>query len=223
MISREQLAGSRLSIAGGPQHDARRSSVENLMEQPFKDKQPVESEQDGPLEIAMVGDLTDNASDLHERLLAVPAGGECTLYFDSPGGSPYCATSLMNLILLRKLQATGIVTGECSSAALWPLAACQTRIVTPYSVLLFHHMRWQSEEHVQLNEATEWARHFAQLERQMDHLLAQLFDVPPARLEQWVQEGRYVTGSEFAEAGLGKLLDPSELLRTRLPSALATL
>ncbi len=70
--------------------------------------------------------------------------------------------SLMTLMLVRGVRATGIVTGECSSAALWPFAACVRRLVTPYSVLLFHPMKWQSEEHVGLAEAAEWARHFRQ-------------------------------------------------------------
>ena len=95
---------------------------------------------DGPVEISLVGDLTDNEGDLTEKLLNVEPGGECILYIDSPGGSPYCAVSLMSLILLRDLNATGIVTGECSSAALWPFAACRRRLVTAYSVLLFHPM-----------------------------------------------------------------------------------
>src|SRR3990172_449553 len=69
---------------------------------------------EGPIEIAFVGDLTDNEGDLTEKLLAVQPGGECTLFFDSPGGSPYCAISLMSVIRLRGLRATGIVTGECS-------------------------------------------------------------------------------------------------------------
>ena len=94
-----------------------------------------------PLEISLVGDLTDNESELTDKLLSVEPGGECTMYIDSPGGSPYCAMSLMTLILLRGLRVTGIVTGECSSAALWPYAACTRRLVTPYSVLLFHPMK----------------------------------------------------------------------------------
>ena len=133
---------------------------------------------DGPLEIAIVGDLTDSEAELTDRLLGIEPGGECTIYFDSPGGSPYCAVSLMTLIKMRNLNATGIVTGECSSATLWPFAACQRRIVTPFSVMLFHPMRWQSEENVGLAEASEWARHFGQLEQDMDTLLAHLFGVP---------------------------------------------
>ena len=129
----------------------------------------------GPIEIAFVGDLTDNEADLTDKLLSVEPGGECTLYIDSPGGSPYCAMSLVSLMMLRRIQATGIVTGECSSAALWPFAACKRRLVTPYSVLLFHPMKWQSEEHVGLSEAAEWARHFGTLEGEMDQLLGELF------------------------------------------------
>src|SRR5471030_226737 len=97
-----------------------------------------EPAREGPLEIALVGDLTESEAELTDKLLSVPPGGECTLYIDSPGGSPYCAMSLMSLILLRKLKATAIVTGECSSAALLPFAACPRRLVSPFSVLLFH-------------------------------------------------------------------------------------
>ncbi len=165
------------------------------------------NEHEGPLEIAIVGDLTDNEGDFTQKLLDVLPGGECTLYFDSPGGSPYCAISLMSLIRLRGLRATGIVTGECSSAALWPFAACARRMVTPFSVLLFHPMKWQSEEHVGLSEAAEWARHFGSLETEMDRVLADLFNVSCDEMRRWIIPGRYVTGREMAEAGLAELVE----------------
>lgn len=168
---------------------------------------------DGPLEIAMVGDLTDAEGELTDRLLGVAPGEECTIYFDSPGGSPYCAMSLMSLIKLRRLRATGIVTGECSSATLWPFAACERRVVTPYSVLLFHPMRWQSEENVGLAEAAEWARHFGDLEHQMDELLAQMFGVDAKLMEEWINPGKYVSGREIAEAGIAELVEFNDLGR----------
>jgi ATP-dependent Clp protease, protease subunit len=163
-------------------------------------------------EIAIVGDLTENESELTERLLDVEPGGECTIYFDSPGGSPYCAMSLMTLIRLRGLKATGIVTGECSSAALWPFAACFRRLVTPCSVMLFHPMRWQSEENVGLEEAAEWARHFGQLEKEMDRLLADLFGVARETMESWINPGRYVCGPDLAEAGIAQLIEFEQLV-----------
>jgi ATP-dependent Clp protease, protease subunit len=164
-------------------------------------------------EIAFTGDLTDHESNLTQHLLDVPPGGSCLLYFDSPGGNPYVGMSLMSLMLLRNIQATGIVTGECSSAALWPLAACRRRLVTPYSVLLFHPMKWQSEENVGLAEAAEWARHFGDLEQTMDKLLAELFGVSHAEMARWMQPGRYLTGREIAEAGLAEMvgLEPLNL------------
>lgn len=168
-----------------------------------------DAKKEGPVEIALVGDLTDHEGELTEKLLGVEPGGECTLYFDSPGGSPYCAVSLMSLIRLRGLRATGIVTGECSSATLWPFGACQRRLVTRYSVLLFHPMKWQSEEHVGLAEAAEWARHFGLLERDMDLLLAELFGLAYNEMEKWINPGRYVSGRELAEAGMAELIDLS--------------
>ena len=59
-----------------------------------------DGQDEGPIEIAIVGDLTDNEADLTDRLLGVEPGGACTIYFDSPGGSPYCAMSLTALCLL---------------------------------------------------------------------------------------------------------------------------
>jgi ATP-dependent Clp protease protease subunit len=166
-----------------------------------------QDERTHPPEFAIVGDLTDTESDLTDRLLAVEPGGECTIYFDSPGGSPYCAVSLMSIIRLRGIQATGIVTGECSSAALWPFAACSRRLVTPFSILLFHPMRWQSEEHVGLAEASEWARHFGQLEQDMDELLADMFNVKSKEMAGWINPGRYISGREMAKAGLAELIE----------------
>ena len=37
----------------------------------------------GPIEIAFVGDLTDNEAELTDKLLSIEPGGECTLYFGS--------------------------------------------------------------------------------------------------------------------------------------------
>ena len=72
----------------------------------------IDEESDGPIEIPIMGELTDHEADICDKLLSVPIGGECTLYFDSPGGSAYSAVSLLTLIALRKLRATGIVTGD---------------------------------------------------------------------------------------------------------------
>jgi ATP-dependent Clp protease, protease subunit len=174
-------------------------------------------EYEGPIEVPLVGDLTENASELFDKLLAVEPGGECILYFDSLGGSAYSAIALMSLLRLRGMKATGVVVGECSSAALWPFAACSRRIVTPFSVLLFHPMKWQSDENVGLGEAAEWARHFGQLETDMDQLLCELFQGPTETILAWIRSHRYVTGPELVEAGLAEMaeLKPLRFLKRR--------
>ena len=179
--------------------------------QPPEDDQEQEQERTGPLEVAIVGDLTDNESELTDRLLSVEPGGECTIYFDSPGGSPYCGMSLVTLLRLRGIRATAVVTGECSSAALWPFAACQRRLVTPFSVFLFHPMKWQSEEHIGIREAAEWSRHFAELEHEMDVLLCDLFGRSADQINEWSRTHRYVTGREIVAAGLAELIDLAPL------------
>ncbi len=162
---------------------------------------------EGPVEIPVVGDLTENQADLVDKFLSVDPGEECIVYFDSPGGSPYAGLALASLIRLRGLRATAIVAGECSSAALWPFAACRRRLVTPFSTMLFHPMKWQSEENVGLGEAAEWARHFEQLEKDMDSLLARLFGTDGKTIGQWSRAGRYVSGRELVDAGLAELID----------------
>ncbi len=179
--------------------------------QPPEHDHEQEPERAGPLEVAIVGDLTDNESDLTDRLLGVEPGGECTIYFDSPGGSPYCGMSLVTLLRLRGIRATAVVTGECSSAALWPFAACQRRLVTPFSVFLFHPMKWQSEEHIGIREAAEWSRHFAELEHEMDVLLCDLFGRSADQINEWSRTHRYVTGRELVAAGLAELIDLAPL------------
>jgi ATP-dependent Clp protease protease subunit len=166
-----------------------------------------DDEPEAPLEIAIAGDLAEHESDIYERMLAVPPGGECTLYFNSPGGSAYSALALASLIVLRGMKVTGVVLAECSSAAIWPLAACKRRIVTAHSVLLFHPLKWESGEHVAIDEAAEWARHFAHLEQDMDAVLARLFGIGSDQIAAWMKPGRYVSGQELAAAGLAELVD----------------
>jgi len=169
------------------------------------DEEEPDDEEPEVFEIPVVGDLGESESDVTEKLLEVPEGGECTLFFDCPGGSVYCAVSLMTLLRYRDIQATAVVTGECSSAALWPFAACRRRVVTPFSFFLFHPMRWQSEESVQLPEAAEWARHFGRLEDGMNQLLADFLGLPLEMIRKWMYPGRYVTGQELVDAGVAEL------------------
>lgn len=171
-------------------------------------------------ELALTGDLTEKQADLLESLLEIPSGGRGTLFFDSPGGSAYVGISLASLILLRGLKATGVVLGECSSAALLPFAACCERYVLPCSTLYFHPVRWSSEEDIQLEQAAEWTRHFGVMEDEMDILLSKLLQRPFEEVRGWTRPGRFFSGTEIAQMGLARLLElPGPDLATQLRTA----
>ena len=164
-----------------------------------------------PWEIALTGDLSDRQSDLISKLVELPANSKGIIYFDSCGGSVYAGLALATVIRTRQLKATAVVVGECSSAALMPFAVCRRRLVTPLCTMLFHPMRWQSDEDVRLEEAAEWARHFEQLEGDLDQLLVKAFPVDNDVLQKWTRPGRFVRGTELADAGLAGLYDPFSL------------
>src|SRR5262245_44224453 len=115
-------------------------------------------------EIPVIGDVDDWEADVVKALLELPPRSTCIFYIDSAGGSVFGALAVITLLRHRHIQATAVVIGECSSAALLLFAACRQRLVTPYSTLLFHRMRWQSEKRVGADEAFRWAQHFEGLE-----------------------------------------------------------
>jgi ATP-dependent Clp protease, protease subunit len=158
-------------------------------------------------EIAVIGDVDDWEEDVIKSLLEVPRRGECVFYIDSVGGSVFGALAVLTLLRHRQLDATAVVLGECSSAALLLFAACRRRLVTPYSTFLFHRMRWQSEKRIGSNEAARWARHFEEMEKDIDELQVRLFGKAEPQVREWTNGGHYLTGREIVAAGLAELLE----------------
>lgn len=158
-------------------------------------------------ELTLIGDVDDWEEDVIKTLAEQPERGEVVLYVDSSGGSVYGALAVVTLLRLKRLRATVIVLGECSSAALLIFGAAHRRLVTPYSTLLFHRMRWQSEKNIDASEARQWARHFEQLERDLYRLQQRLFGSAEPLVQQWTSEGRYLSGAEVAAAGLAELVE----------------
>src|SRR5262245_21925032 len=163
--------------------------------------------QKNAVEIALAGEVDDWEQDVLSRLLEIEPGAECTLYFDCSGGSVYGALAVLALIRHRSIRARAVVLGECSSAALMVFAGCAQRLVTRYSVFLFHRMHWESEKRITATEAISWAKHFAQLEGELDELQIRLFGTAEAELRAWLREDRFVTGVEMVEAGLAEMME----------------
>jgi ATP-dependent protease ClpP protease subunit len=158
-------------------------------------------------EIPVIGDVDDWEADVIKALLEVEKRGECIFYIDSAGGSVYGALAALTLLRNRQIDATALVIAECSSAALLLFAGCRRRLVTPFSVLLFHRMRWQSDKRIGSEEAFRWAKHFDDLERDIDALQARLFGTAEEQVRSWTKNGDYVTGAQVVAAGLAEMLE----------------
>jgi len=175
---------------------------------PKKKRSRSKKEERAP-EIPIVGEVYDEVvADAIRDLLEVPEGGEATLYIDSSGGSVYSALAIATLIRLRKIRATGMVLSECSSAAILIFAACERRFCTPRSVFLFHRVKWRSEKDMRREEAINWAQHFQWLESEIDRWQASLFGQGGERVGEWIEQGRFVIGTELADVGLAEIIDP---------------
>lgn len=158
-------------------------------------------------EIPVIGDVDDWEAEVVKTLLELPPRSECVFYIDSIGGSVYGALAVLTLLQYRHLEATAVVIGECSSAALLVFAACRRRFVTPFSVLLFHRMRWQSDKRIDAEEAYRWAKHFEEIEKDLDQLLIRLFGKAADQIRAWTEGGHYVNGAQIVEAGLAEMLE----------------
>jgi len=158
-------------------------------------------------EIAVIGEVDDWEADVVKALLDIPPRSPCVFYIDSAGGSVFGALAALTLMRHRKITATAVVIGECSSAAILLFAACRRRLVTPHSTLLFHRMRWQSDKRVAAGEALLWAQHFDELEKGIDDLQARLFGGAEDQVRAWTASGHYVTGPQVVAAGLAELLE----------------
>jgi len=157
--------------------------------------------------LALIGDVDVWESDTIKELLELPHESECVFYMDSAGGSVYGALAVVALLRLRRLKASVYVLSECSSAALLIFAACQHRYVTAHSTFLFHRMRWQSEKRVASEEAHHWAKHFEQLETELDDLQHKLFGRAADKVREWTRQGQYLNGRQIADAGLAELVE----------------
>ena len=158
-------------------------------------------------ELPLIGDVDDWEADTVKELLQQAEGSEIVFYIDSSGGSVYGALAVLNLLKLRRIKATAVVIGECSSAALLIFGAARRRLVAPAATLLFHKMRWQSEKHIDSAEARQWSHHFDKLEADLDRLQARLFGEHADLVKKWTAEGRYLTGEEIAKTGVAELVE----------------
>jgi hypothetical protein len=56
-------------------------------------------------------------------------------------------------------------------------------------------------------EAANWAHHFQWLETEIDKYQASLFGSGRDKMQEWVEQSRFVLGMELVELGVAELLE----------------
>ncbi len=142
--------------------------------------------------------------ELIEELMRLPDGSHARLIINSCGGSVYAGLGISTLIKYKRLKCEGVVLADCSSSALMIFAACETRIVAPHTSVLFHPMKWSSEDSARLSGAEAWAKEFKRVSRTMEDWLAEYLPLKKSTLRRWIKDEKYVTADELVKYGIAR-------------------
>lgn len=158
------------------------------------------------MNLYLIGGVEGCERELVEKLIEARAGkGSIRLYVNSRGGD--LASALAIVGAMRALDVTAVVLGECHSAALLPFAAAKKRLVMPWTTCLFHvAYEEDAKGDMTIEDAKQFVFNMEEAERQKNEILAELLGVKIDVIDDWSEQGRYVTAKELAEAGLVEIL-----------------
>jgi ATP-dependent Clp protease, protease subunit len=159
-----------------------------------------------PKTFTILDEVEKCEKDLVEGLLALPSRRPCRIIINSGGGSVYASLAIATVMKMRQIQAEGIVLADCSSSALVVLSTCATRKIAPHASLLFHPMRWSSEDQARLSGAKSWAAEFDRIQRVYEDWLVTHLQLPRRTIRMWIREERYVLASELINLGVAEPL-----------------
>lgn len=158
------------------------------------------------MNLYLIGGVEECERELIEKLIeARVEGGNIRLYINSGGGEISSALAIVGA--MRALDVTAVVLGECHSAALLPFAAAKKRLVMPWTTCLFHVAYEEDGKGDRtIEDAKQFVFNMEEAERQKNEILAELFGVKIELIDDWSEQGRYVTARELADAGLVEIL-----------------
>ena len=156
-------------------------------------------------DILLTGEIDERANKIVHALLKIPEDDEFTIYINSPGGSLMGAISIASTIQYRRLKGTVVVTGECSSAALLPFAACQDRFISPCSLFLWHQTQHEPSG-MESTRLLPWAERAKSHDIATNTMLAEMLDIPRELISDWEKQSRYFSAKEMTKAGLAELI-----------------
>lgn len=120
------------------------------------------------------------------------------LIINSPGGHIIHAFAMYDALKGAPFRTTGIVVGECCSAATIVLQACHNRLMSPNSTFMIHvGTSFIGAKHH--NEAVTDMKEIDRMSRAADELVAKRAGIPLKKYRKLQIFGRYFTAQEAVE------------------------
>lgn len=160
-----------------------------------------------PKTITLLDEVEKCEKEIVESLLGVPDKKSVRFLINSGGGSVYASLAIATVLKMKQLQSEAVVLADCSSSALMIFATCQTRRIAPHASMLFHPMRWSSDDQARLPGAKSWAAEFTRVAGVYEDWLVTHLGLPRRLLKTWIREERYVLAHELVELGVASFLE----------------
>lgn len=135
------------------------------------------------------------------------------LYMSSPGGDPYATQRLCDVIEHSPCQVKFFGSGEICSAAVWILAVCDERYLSPRTRLLIHDSPsvGSTEGPVKLTDSRISLEEDLTLQGLLNKMFADNSRMPVEFWEQVVKRDMWITADEAVMFGLAdKILEPKK-------------
>jgi ATP-dependent protease ClpP protease subunit len=163
--------------------------------------------QSEPKTVTLLDEIEKCEKEVVDSLTALPDKKTVRFLINSGGGSVYASLAIATVMKLKQLHGEAIVLADCSSSALLIFATCQTRKIAPHASLLFHRLRWSSEDQARLSGAKSWAAEFTRVAGVYEDWLVSHLGLPRRTIKTWIREERYVLADELIELGVAEPLE----------------
>lgn len=131
------------------------------------------------------------------------SGENVTIRFNSPGGNVMTGLALYNLVKSHKGKVTGIIDGECSSAATLIFCGCKERITSSNGLMLIHGVSTFAEGKKENFE--KYIEQIEMIENQIVNIYKQTIgEDKEKQILKLMQEERYINSDEMVELGFAE-------------------
>lgn len=131
------------------------------------------------------------------------SGEDITIRFNSPGGNVMVGLALYNLVKSHKGKVTGVIDGECSSAATLIFCACRERITSSNGLMLIHGVSTFAEGKKEQFE--KYVEQMETIENQIIEIYKQTIGSEKEKqILKLMEEERYINADEMLALGFAQ-------------------